>query len=134
VSTGQLRVGLDASIDVSLARCGLTFSIARLEPEAVLKTRDGADFGPIAVHQSCLAHPTSRPPSQAEFDDSRSSILPFSNFPALTNRLGEVQSTQSGPHGFATHTTGSSPAKDPVSGPAGCCPALREHPAVPVHR
>lgn len=44
LSTSQLRAGLVASIDVVLARCGLTFSVGRLKPERELETKAALIF------------------------------------------------------------------------------------------
>lgn len=52
LSTSQLRAGLVASIDVVLARCGLSFSVGRLKPERELETKAALIFA-----QSQLANP-----------------------------------------------------------------------------
>lgn len=45
-----------------------------------------------------------------------------------------MKSNQSAPHGLTTHTTGRSPAARRLPGPTAHRPALREHPAVRLHR
>lgn len=44
MSGSQLRAGLVASIDVVLARCGLTFGVGRLKPERGLQTKAALIF------------------------------------------------------------------------------------------